>query len=495
MTEKQKKFADLILNGEKAENAFLDVYDRKISVDAAKGQSRKLLFNQNILEYFKKKRGFFNLTGIDEYGICDDVFCPKDIFFAEQKDIFISDIIAPSFYSLHRDIMEEKYTHFFLKGGRGSTKSSFISIEIILGMMTDENANAVILRKVGINLKDSVFEQLEWAIETLGAWEYWDFRKSPLELIFKPTGGRIIFRGADKPKKIKSTKFSKGYPKFIWFEEADEFFGMEEIRNINQSLLRGGKGFFVFYSYNPPKSIRNWVNSIGLEKRDDVFIHHSTYLDVNKNWLGEQFFLEAKYLEKTRNDEYRHEYLGEVVGSGGEVFRNLNIREISKEEIKAFDNIARGIDWGYAADPFHYTVNHFDRKRKRLFIFFEIQLTFLSNFKAFKMIREENKLNKMIVCDSAEPKSIAYFSEMGLLVCGAKKGPDSIDFGIKWLSDLDEIVIDPVRCPNTAREFLSYELQRDPFGNFMARFPDFNNHSIDATRYSREADMVRVRVR
>ena len=443
----------------------------------------------------ENERNFFDLHGIDDFKIFDDVSFPVSEAYKADRDIFISKTIAPPFFKVHKDIIDEKYTHFFLKGGRGSTKSSFISIEIILGIMTDENANAVVLRKVGLNLRDSVFEQLEWAISALGVDEYWDFRKSPLELIFKPTGGRIIFRGADKPKKIKSTKFSKGYAKFIWFEEADEFFGMEEIRTINQSLLRGGEKFFVFYSYNPPKSIRNWVNSISLEKRDDTLIHHSTYLDVEKAWLGEQFFLEAEYLKKTRNEEYRHEYLGEVLGTGGEVFRNLSIREISNEEIAEFENISRGIDWGYAADPFHYTVNHFDRKKKRLFIFFEIQLTFLSNFKAFKMVREENKFNRLIVCDSAEPKSIAYLSEMGLLVCGAKKGPDSVEFGIKWLSDLEEIIIDPIRCPNTAREFTSYELQKDAFGNFLAKFPDFNNHSIDATRYSREADMVRVRVR
>jgi PBSX family phage terminase large subunit len=115
-------------------------------------------------------------------------------------------------------------------------------------MMKDPMANTVVLRKVKDTLKDSVFEQLQWAIDALKVGNYWDAKHSPLELTYKPTGQKIIFRGADKPKKIKSIKFSKGYCKFIWYEELDEFSGMAEIRNINQSLMRGGPEYFAFYS-------------------------------------------------------------------------------------------------------------------------------------------------------------------------------------------------------------------------------------------------------
>lgn len=407
----------------------------------------------------------------------------------------LKDIIAPSFYSIHNDIKNNNHTHYWLKGGRGSTKSSFISIEIILGMMKDKNANCVALRKVGFNLKDSVYEQLKWAISVLGVDNYWQFRLNPLEIRFILTGQKIIFRGADNPKKIKSTKFSKGYCKYIWYEELDEFNGMEEVRTINQSLMRGGEKFFVFYSYNPPKSNRNWVNSEGLNENKSRLTHHSTYLTVPKEWLGEQFFIEAEYLKNTKPDIYKHEYLGEVIGTGGEVFNNITIRNISDNEIKAFDRIARGLDWGYAVDPLHYTVNHYDKTRKRLYIFYEIHAVSMSNRKVAELIKSENKNNKIIVCDSAEPKSIAELNDYGIKVVGAKKGPDSVDYGIKWLQDLEEIIIDPVRCPNTAREFNSYELEQDKEGNFKAVFPDKNNHSIDAVRYSREFDMRNVKVR
>lgn len=138
----------------------------------------------------------------------------------------LTKLIAPSFYGVHHDIKAGRHTHYWLKGGRGSTKSSFISVEIILGMMQDTAANALVLRKVAVNLKDSVYEQMLWAIEALGVEHLWKAKLSPLQLSYIPTGQRILFRGADEPKKIKSTKFRKGYCKYIWYEEADEFAGM-----------------------------------------------------------------------------------------------------------------------------------------------------------------------------------------------------------------------------------------------------------------------------
>ena len=411
--------------------------------------------------------------------------------------ISLKQLIAPSFYEIHNDLKQFRHTHYWLKGGRGSTKSSFISLEVILGIMKDTQANAVVLRKVGQTLQGSVYEQLQWAVSVLGVEGYWVSKLSPLEMKYIADGreNKIVFRGADKPKKIKSTKFRKGYCKYIWYEEVDEFGGMEEIRTINQSLLRGGSDFVVFYSYNPPQSQSNWVNEEILKQRDDRLVHHSTYLTVPPEWLGQQFLIEAEHLKNVKPMAYQHEYMGEVTGTGGEVFTNLTIREITDAEIALFDHIARGIDWGYAADPFHYTVNHYDKTRRRLYIYYEIQMLKLSNRKAAELVKAENKRNKLIVCDSAEPKSIAEMLAYNLKVLGAKKGADSVEYGIKWLQDLEEIVIDPKRCPNTAREFLEYELEKDANGNFKGHFPDKNNHSIDAVRYSREFDMKIVKIR
>lgn len=395
-------------------------------------------------------------------------------------------LIAPSFYELHRDIKQGGHTHYWIKGGRGSAKSSFISVEIVLGIMQNSNTNAVVIRKVGLYLKDSVYEQLVWAIEKLGVSHLWQYKLSPLELVYIPTGQRILFRGADKPKKLKSTKVHRGYIRYVWYEEVDEFGGMEEIRTINQSLMRGGEKFDVFYSYNPPQSQRNWVNEEVLTERDDRLIHHSTYLDVPPEWLGEQFILEAEHLKKVKPDNYAHEYMGEVTGTGGEVFTNLDVSTITDEEVKAFDKIKRGIDFGYAVDPFTYIVCHYDRKRGRLYIFDEIYKAGLSNAKAAELIKAKDSFNQPIICDSAEPKSIAEFKTLGLKVKGARKGPDSVEYGIKFLQSLEAIIIDPIRCPNAAEEFYNYELERDNKGEFKASYPDKDNHCIDAVRYALE---------
>lgn len=406
-----------------------------------------------------------------------------------MSNVKLSEIIAPSFYGLHKDIKDDKHIHYFVKGGRGSTKSSFISIEIILGMMKDINSNAVVLRKVGDTLADSVYAQLVWAIEILGVSYYWDVKVSPLKIIYKPTGQEILFRSANNKedyKKIKSIKIKKGFCKYVWYEELDEFFGMEEIRSINQSLLRGGDKYKVFYSYNPPKSVNNWVNAEILNEREDRLVHTSTYIDVPKEWLGEQFIIEAEYLKKTNELAYRNEYLGETTGTGGAVFTNLEIRTITDEELSHYDNIVDGNDFGYAVDPDCYLQMQYDKTRRCLFIFNEIYKVGMSNRELAEEIKKIKIGNGYITCDSAEPKSIDELRSLGLRVKPAKKGPDSVDFGIKFLQKLEKIVIDNRRCPNCAREFSMYEYEKDKIGNFKSKYPDENNHAIDATRYAIE---------
>lgn len=395
----------------------------------------------------------------------------------------LTELIAPSFYKVHHDIKQDKHTHYWFKGGRGSTKSSFIGTEIPLNMMKDAEkgiySNAVIFRRVKDVLRSSVFEQILWSIEKLGVTSKWKISYSPLKLTYIPTGQEILFRGADNPKKVKSIKVSKGYIKYIWFEEVDEFENYDKIRNINQSLMRGGPKFFVFYSFNPPESQRNWANMKVLDERTDKYVHHSDYRSVPKDWLGEQFIIEAEHLKKVNITKYEHDYLGAVTGTGGEVFLNVTIRKITDEEISNFDRIKRGLDWGYAQDPFAYIVMHYDKTRKRLYIFKEIYQTRLSNSKAAEKIKQLDPNPKLIIADSAEPKSIADFKNLGLKIKGAKKGPDSVDYGIKFLSEeIEEIIIDSDRCPNAAREFLGYETEKDKDGNFKGEYPDKNNHSM-----------------
>lgn len=409
-----------------------------------------------------------------------------------QKQVKLTELIAPSFYNLHWDIAEHRHTHYKLPGGRGSTKSSDVSIEIILGMMQEPQANAIAMRKVGRFLEESVFEQLIWAIEMLGVPDKWKIRYSPLGLTYIPYGNRIIFRGADDPQKIKSVKLANGYFKYIWFEERAEFDGPEEERTILQSLMRGGSEYFVFYSWNPPKSINNWVNQDVLIEREDTLIYPTDYRTVPRGWLGEQFFIEAEHLKKVKPKAYEHEYLGIATGTGGAVFENVTVRKITPEEIARFDRIRHGLDFGYGADPLAYIKMHYDKTRKRLFLFGEIYKVKLGNTKAAQEIRKLNPLNRVITADSEEPRAIAALNELGLRVIGAKKGPGSVDYGMEFLADeLEEIIIDPERCPNAVREFTGYELEMDKNGNFKGSYPDKDNHTIDAVRYGMESEMTR----
>lgn len=404
---------------------------------------------------------------------------------AENK-ILLSELIAPSFYDVHRDIQKNRYTHYVLGGGRGSCKSSFVSIEMVIGIMNDENANGAVIRKVGQYLRDSVFEQLLWAIEKLGVSHLWEAKVTTPELVYLPTGQKILFRGADKPRKLKSTKVAKGYIRYIWYEELDEFSGQDEIDTINQSLMRGGEYFCCFYSFNPPKEKNNWVNAMCGEPRADRLVHRSDYRTVPESWLGPQFIAEAEYLRERNTARYENEYLGIATGTGAEVFPNVVVREISDDEINGGERYCRGLDWGYGSDPFVYTAMIYDKGARRLLIYYEFYRYGAKYDEIAEAIKAENTLNHTVIAESAEPRSNDELRARGVRIRAAKKGNGSVEFGIRWFQNLDEIIIDPVRCPNTRREFCGYSFLPDGHGGLRSEFPDRDNHSIDAVRYALE---------
>lgn len=400
----------------------------------------------------------------------------------------LSDLIAPQFYPVHWDIAEERHTYYDLYGGRGSTKSSFVGIEIPLGIMQDPTANGIVFRKVASTIGTSVFEQILWGIDALGAGDLWKATTSPYKLTYRLTGQVILFRGLDKAKKLKSIKVARGYLKYLWFEELDEFAGEEEIRSVQQSVMRGGSKFVVFKSFNPPISRSNWANQYVQTPRRAALRHHSCYTRVPPEWLGEQFFDDAEALKQVNPRAYEHEYLGIPVGTGGEVFDNLDIRAITDEEISHFDNIFMGIDWGWYPDPYHWGKMHYDSTRKTLYIYDEYRANKQSNAETWNnlvMIKGVTG-SDLITADSAEPKSVSDYRDYGSLCRGAIKGPDSVRYGMKWLQSLNKIVIDPSRCPATAKEFSEYEYERTPDDEIISGYPDLNNHSIDAVRYAME---------
>lgn len=411
---------------------------------------------------------------------------------AQTKQIRLSEIVTPAFYDFWRAAGSKKYLRYVLKGGRGSGKSTHIALRLIYDMMKYP-VTTLCVRKVARTLEESVFEQLKEAIALLNVEDYWRVMKSPLQLIYIPRGNKIIFRGADDPLKLKSLKVSKFPVAFLWIEELAEFKTEEEVSIIENTVMRGelpkGLHYAFYYSYNPPKRRLSWVN----QKYEtqflpaNTYVHHSTYLD--NPYISKVFIEEAEEVKKKNPQKYEWEYFGKPIGSGIVPFDNLVFRKITDDEIKRFDNIRQGIDWGYGVDPFAFVRWHYDKTRRRIYAIDEIYGVKLSNREVTEQIKKKGYNDILIIADSAEPKSIDELKQYGIRIRGAKKGPGSVEYGEKWLDDLEEIVIDPQRTPNIAREFESIDYQTDQDGNPKPKLEDVNNHTIDATRYAFENDM------
>lgn len=412
--------------------------------------------------------------------------------------------IAPVYYSLHEDIRAGEHSTYNLPGGRGSCKSSFASLEIVDGVMGDSTglSNAIVFRLVGSTLRDSAFAQVSWAIDTLGVSHLWESRVSPMTYTYLPTGAQIIFRGLDDASKLKSIKPRRGTFKYVWFEEFSELPGPNFLRSVQQSVKRGGSGFVEFRTFNPPISRSNWANVHVSEPDSRAVTLLTDYTMIPPEWLGEDFLYEAERLRELNPTAFLHEYMGQPTGSGGDVFPNLEIRQITDEEAEQMEYTYRGVDFGFAIDPACFMLVSYDRKTDTIYLLDEIYEKHCSNAKLAQLIQDKGhhlsgripyipimytvqkqKSRAYIVCDSAEPKSIADLNAAGLKCGPCKKFPGCVEYRVKWLQHR-KIVIDPSRTPNAHREFTNYQYATDRDGNFLSVLPDADNHSIDAVAYA-----------
>ena len=396
----------------------------------------------------------------------------------------LSEIVSPAFVESHRAVKSGEINELVEKGGRGGAKSSYISIELLLLLLKHPMIHACVFRRVGNTLRTTVYAQICWAIAAMGLSSKFKCTVSPMECVYLPTGQKIMFFGMDDPGKVKSIKVPFGYIGIDWFEELDQFDGPEQIRNVEQSTLRGGPFSFTFKSFNPPAMARNWANQYVKEQKAGKMVHHSTYLTTPFEWLGPRFIADAEHLKATNPTGYRHEYMGEVVGSGTEVFQNLSLRSITDAEIQQFDRVTSGVDWGWYPDPWAFNRMHYDAGRRTLYLFDELTRRRTSNQDTGKLVMERIEEDELVVADSAEEKSCNDYRSYGIRCRGAEKGPGSVNYSMKWLQSLASIVIDPERCPDTAKEFSEYEYERDDkTGEVIEDYPDAANHHIDAVRY------------
>lgn len=409
-----------------------------------------------------------------------------------MNQIKISTKINPNFVPFWQASNSNRYLKHVLKGGRGSAKSTHIAIKLIMDMMKNP-VTTLCVRKVENTISGSMYEQLKEAIDILGVSQYWKCLKSPMQLIYIPRGNKIIFRGADDPNKIKSIKMNKFPVAYLWIEELAEFKTEEDVSVIENSILRAELNdnlqYKFYYSYNPPKRKQHWLN----KKYEtqfipaNTYIHHSTYLE--NPYISKAFKEEAEEVKNRNEQKYRWEYLGEPIGSGVAPFNNLVFRTISDAEIKTFDNIKQGIDWGYGVDPVSFVRIYYDKTRKKIYFIDEFYGVKKSNFELANWIKSKGYNDCTTTCDSAEPKSIDELKSYGIRTIGAKKGPGSVEYGEKWLDDLEEIIIDYKRTPNVAREFENIDYATDKDGELQTRLEDKANHTIDSTRYALESDM------
>ena len=421
-----------------------------------------------------------------------------------EVHIKLKDCIIPMYDDVLEDILEHRHTHYVFPGGRGSTKSSFVGgISVPLLLMANPMVHAVCFRKIANTIQTSIFPQVVWGIHQLGVEDLFQIPKVyNTPIVYKPTGQRILFMGLDDPMKVKSIKLPFGYIGIDWFEELDQYAGENELRTVTQSTIRGGEKFWDFRTFNPPISKNNWANEYvedcEIHRPKDTLVVRNTYLDVPRSWLGEQFFEEAEMLKEINERAYIHEYLGQAIGTGGDVFQN--VEDFDSEKIvetasgkkplwKTFDKLYNGMDVGFAMDPTRYVRGHFEPSSIDLYVFREFSTMKNRSEEIYNQLYKYKKFIKNdepLIADSGGGGTfvIADFKALGAFIRSADKGPGSVDYGIKWLQGLRHIYIDKRKCPDTWREFTTYEYEQDRDGNFISAYPDENNHSIDAVRYA-----------
>lgn len=374
-----------------------------------------------------------------------------------------------------------------VKGSRASKKSSTQSLKVITEIIENPNINWLVVRKVERTLRDSCYAQLKWAIHRLKVDNFFKCSTSPLEITYKPTGQKILFRGLDDPLKVTSITVEVGSLCRLWIEEAYEITSEDAFDRLDESI-RGQlpKGMYhqVVLTFNP------WSDRHWLKKR--FFDEPSkNVLAMTTNYMCNEFLSEADLVlfeEMKKNPRrYRTAGLGEWGIVEGLVYENWEERVFDVHEISIRPSVrsAFGMDFGYVNDPSTLFCGLVDTVAREIYVFDEMYEKGMSNEDIKDRVSEMGYSKERIKADSAEPKSIAYLRKAGLTrIRAAKKGPDSIRAGISIIQDY-KIIIHP-RCVNFITEISNYTWDKDKFDNAINKPIDDFNHLMDAMRYAME---------
>ena len=377
-----------------------------------------------------------------------------------------------------------KKRYVVCKGSRGSKKSKTTALYHITKIMEYPLSNVLVIRKVERTLRDSCFSDLKWAIHRLGVDAYWKATTSPMELIYTPTGQKIIFRGLDDPLKITSISVPVGFINFVWIEEAYEISKETDFDMLDESV-RGElpEGYFkrITITFNPWNE-RHWLKSRFFDRESDNVLALTTTYQCNE-WLDNSDIKLFEEMKKRNPRRYQVAGLGNWGVVDGLVYENWKEEVFTLSEIKNCETVA-GLDFGYTNDPTAFFIGFLNIEQKKLYVWDELYKKGLSNKRIFEEIQTLGYSKERITADSAEPKSIDELKGYGLRVSPAKKGKDSILNGIQWIQDL-EIVIHP-RCVNFLTEIGSYTWKEDKFGKKLNEPIDESNHLMDSMRYALE---------
>lgn len=401
----------------------------------------------------------------------------------KTNEIFLPNIVGKGYGTY----WNYKGRYRVCKGSRASKKSTTTAMNLIYRIIEYPESNALVVRKTYRTLLDSCFAQLKWAVNRLGVKDYFDFKLSPLEIIYKPTGQKILFRGLDDPLKVTSVTVDVGSLCFLWIEEAYEIMSESDFDMLDESI-RGEvpKGHFkqITLTFNPWNE-RHWIKRRFFDKKDKDVLAITTNYTCNE-WLDRSDLNVFERMKENNPRRYQVAGLGNWGIVDGLIYENFEERLFTLEEIKDYKTVA-GLDFGYTNDPTAFFIGFLDKKGSVLYVWDEMYSKGLSNKKIYENIKNMGYSKEKITGDSAEPKSIDELKGYGLRIKGAKKGKDSILNGIQWIQDL-KIVIHP-RCNNFLTEISNYQWDKDKFGKALNRPIDDFNHLLDAMRYALEDDI------
>lgn len=398
--------------------------------------------------------------------------------------------ITSDFVEIYRTVHEafsrEVDVHEIIsKGGRGSIKSNFWGDLAYETIRQDPQAHIVYTRRYKVDLRGSVYNQYMKTVIRYNDMDNWDFKQSPMCAVYRPTGQMVMFVGADKPISLKSFNVPFGYVKLLIHEECDEMAGVEQMDNIEDTFLRSDTPALDIKIFNPPKSKNNFMNQYVEECRNkpQTRICHSYYYNVPVKWLGKRFFERAEWFKVHKPLYYRNNYMGEVTGTGGGIFDNVEERTITDAEIENMPFFYHGLDFGFE-HPQTFQKAWYDEDVDTLYCVDEVYAKKCKNSTFARKIKKY--ITEEIICDSARPDAIAELQDWGFNAIGAKKRWGSgkgRDYCWEWLQQTAKIVVDPERCPHLAHELTTLEHEQLADGSFSDAYPKLDEDCVMALIY------------